>query len=99
MSLNKVKKSKDKKSKSKLNTEFSLVNDGQSSDSEQQITVDKVVKNKILRGNNGKNDIVKSRLSLIIDMLNTEDNDIDDKTLRKNVTIAVKHLIEVADML
>lgn len=45
-----------------------------------------------------RNDIVKSRLALIIDMLDMEDTD-DDKTLRKNVTIAVKHLKTVAEML
>lgn len=45
-----------------------------------------------------RNDIVKSRLALIIDMLDMEDTD-DDKTLRKNVSIAVKHLKTVAEML
>jgi hypothetical protein len=50
------------------------------------------------RVNNNRNDIVKSRLTLIIDMLSIDDND-DDKTLRKNVSIAVKHIKEVAQML
>lgn len=51
-----------------------------------------------MASNNSNNNIAKSRLSLIIDMLNVDDMD-DDKTLKKNVLIAVKHLKEVENML
>lgn len=45
-----------------------------------------------------KNDIVKSRLTLIIDILSMDDAD-DERTLKKNVVIAVRHLKDVAEML
>lgn len=50
---------------------------------------------------NTKNDIVKSRLALIIDMLSGDDNgdDLDEKTLRRNVNTSLKHLKEVVGLL
>jgi len=47
----------------------------------------------------GKNDIVKSRLALIIDMLSGDDDELDEKTLRRNVTTSLKHLKEVVGLL
>lgn len=44
------------------------------------------------------NAIIKSRLEPIIDMLSS-DNDCDEKTLRHNVAISLKHLKEVIGML
>ena len=45
-----------------------------------------------------KNDIAKSRIMLIIDML-SGDSEFDEKTLRHNVAITVKHLKEVSALL
>lgn len=58
--------------------------------SEEKIRVRKPVTN--------NNAIIKSRLGPIIDMLNS-DNDCDEKTLRHNVAISLKHLKEVMDLL
>ena len=45
-----------------------------------------------------KNDVVRSRIKLIIDMLGF-DGDVDERTLKYNVAISVKHLKEVIEML
>ncbi len=50
------------------------------------------------RPSTNNNEVVKSRLSLIIDMLDIEEVD-DERTLKKNVSIAIRHLKEVKDML
>jgi hypothetical protein len=50
---------------------------------------------------NNNNNVVKSRLALIIDILSSDDSgeDLDEKTLRRNVNTSLKHLKEVVGML
>jgi len=45
-----------------------------------------------------KNDVVKSRLSVVLDLLNFDDQD-DSGTVKKNVLIAVKHLKDINTLL
>ncbi len=58
----------------------------------------RILLKKNMRMNVSKNDGVKSKLSIIIDLLSLDDTD-DEKTVRKNVAIAVKHLREVEQIL
>jgi hypothetical protein len=50
-----------------------------------------------VRASGSKNEVIKSRLSLIIDMLDMEDG--DEKTYMRNRPMCVKHLREIMTML
>jgi hypothetical protein len=49
------------------------------------------------RSSNSKNEIIKGRLSLIIDMLDVEDS--NDKSFVRNIPMCVKHLKELLTLL
>jgi hypothetical protein len=93
--LNKLKKNKTKAKDILVDHNISL--EQTNSDSESLGDKNKI-RNKLSK-NSGRNEVAKSRLTLIIDMLALDDNDNDDKSLRKNVSIALKHLNAVVDML
>lgn len=50
------------------------------------------------KGRGNQNEVVKSRLEAIIDMLTIEADE-DEKILRKNVMIALKHIREISQLL
>ena len=53
-------------------------------------------------GVNNKNEIIKSRVQLIIDLLSGDDDNseqVDERALRRNVNISLKHLKEVVQLL
>ena len=63
---------------------------------DEQLLIDKPPR-RVHRASSSKNEIIKSRLALIIDMLDMEDG--DDKTYMRNRPMCVKHLKEIMTML
>jgi hypothetical protein len=76
------------------NTDFSPLSDKESDQSEQ-----KQIKPRGRAVAANKNEIVRSRLMLIIDMLSNDNNELDEKTLKHNINISLKHLKEIVGML
>jgi len=65
----------------------------------EDVKTENPVVNKRRPRNGGSNSEAKSRLTLIVDMLKSTDKELDQATLRYNVSIAVKHLEQVLGML
>lgn len=71
-------------------------------DEQENKQENKQTKNRAVKSNNvNQNNVIKSKIALIIDILSNNDDgsDLDERTLRRNVNTSLKHLRDIVSVL